>query len=64
MDTFLSIFKEIENCYKIFTDEISIIPLIMQGNQIEFQIIEHLKEKDIPESETLEEFKKNMILKI
>ena len=58
MDTFLSIFKEIENCYKIFTDEISIIPLIMQGNQIEFQIIEHLKEKDIPESETLEEFKK------
>lgn len=58
MDIFLSIFKEIENCYKIFTDEISIIPLIKQGDQIEFQIIEHLKEKDIPESETLEEFKK------
>ena len=58
MDTFLLIFKEIENCYKIFTDEISIIPLL-KGNQFEFQIIEHLKEKDIPESNSLEEFKKN-----
>lgn len=57
MDTFLLIFKEIENCYKIFTDEISIIPLL-KGNQFEFQIIEHLKEKDIPESNSLEEFKK------
>ena len=58
MDSFLLIFKEIENCYKIFTDEISIIPLL-KGNQFEFQIIEHLKEKDIPESNSLEEFKKN-----
>jgi len=58
MDTFLLIFKEIENCYKIFTDEISIIPLLKQGDQFEFQIIEHLKEKDIPESNSLEEFRK------
>ena len=59
LDTFFSIFKEIENCYKIFTDEISMIPRIKTGDQIEFDIIEHLKGKELSENDSLEEFKKN-----
>ena len=58
LDDYISIFKKIENCYKIFTDEISMIPIIKEGNKIEFDIIEHLKGEDIPKNDSLEEFKK------
>ena len=58
LEKYISIFKRVENCYKIFTDEISMIPLI-KNEQIELLIVEHLKEKDTPESDSLEEFKKS-----
>ena len=60
----MSVFKKIENCYKIFTDEISMIPLIKYEELIGFRIIEHLKEKDIKEKYSLEELKKYNDFKI
>ena len=42
LNTYISLFKKIENCYKIFTDEISIIPIIEEKQSKGFQIIEHL----------------------
>lgn len=42
LNTYISLFKKIENCYKIFTDEISIIPIIEENQLKYFEIIEHL----------------------
>ena len=42
LNRYISLFKKIENCYKIFTDEISIIPIIEEKQSKGFQIIEHL----------------------
>ena len=46
LNTYISLFKKIENCYKIFTDEISIIPIIEKKQLKGFQIIEHLDKND------------------
>ena len=62
---YISLFKKIENCYKIFTDEISIFPLISENkNRLVFEgfeIFDHLKEKDIQMIQSKEEIK-NMLL--
>ena len=46
LNRYISLFKKIENCYKIFTDEISIIPIIEKKQLKGFQIIEHLDKND------------------
>ena len=52
IERYIDLFKKIESCYKIFTDEISIFPLISEKNDKlifeGFDIIEHSKaNKDI-----------------
>ena len=62
LESYMSYFKKVENCYKIFTDEISMIPLIEDQNFNGFEIIEHLKEKDNKKKDSWEELKKNIDL--
>jgi hypothetical protein len=52
IERYIDLFKKIENCYKIFTDEISIYPLISEKDNIlifeGFYIIDQSKKiKDI-----------------
>lgn len=60
---YISVFKKIENCYKIFTDEVSIIPLISKNEDKDvfefngFQILEHLNKN----KNQLSEEKKNLL---
>ena len=46
LNTYISIFKNIENCFKIFTDEISLLPIIEGKKCKGFKIIEHLDKKE------------------
>ena len=67
IERYISLFKKIENCYKIFTDEISIFPLTSENKKKiifeGFEIFDHLKEKtDIQTIQSKEE-KKNLLLK-
>ena len=62
IERYIDLFKKIENCYKIFTDEISIYPLISEKDNIlifeGFYIIDQSKKiKDI-DLEDLEKKKK------
>ena len=46
LSAYISIFKKIENCFKIFTDEISLLPIIEGKKCKGFKIIEHLDKKE------------------
>ena len=66
IERYISLFKKIENCYKIFTDEISIYPLISENkNGIifdGFEIIEHSNKNDAQITQLMEN--KNKFLNI
>lgn len=61
----ISLFKKIEYCYKIFTNEISIVPIILSNkNEIifkGFEILEHINENDKEKVKLIEEKKKQLL---
>ena len=65
INKFISFFKKIEHCYKIYTNEIVIVPLINKNeNEIEFrgfQIWDHINDNNKEKINLVNEMKKQLL---